>query len=1241
VTALFDRLPRWSKWRWDLIGLFGLALFLRGAVLWTAIGSIGLETFLSATPDTTNYLSAARALLGHSESYQSVFLTFGPGFPVYLAGFLRLSCLLIYRISFLILEDQAVSVVAGVIAALSPTSISLSCFILSDTLFAFLFLLSFVLFVEGLRRKTWWYFILSGVLLGIAVLTRTIGQFWPLGLIVTAFLLPRTSSEEPSAPRSWWTLRTRQVVLCVSVTVCIMIGWGVRNYFVNGIPALAMTSAGGPANVAAMTLEAQTGVPYRQIEDTWYNEATAELQTDALSAAETFRMLRSRTSEVIRNSPFQMLSVYSGVVWENLTAKDELNRDILPLTARSWADYLDPPHRPNAPNRPFVFAMIGLIGLLALRRFRPAAIFGLIYLYFASMIGFTKWQGSRLFHPGLVAEAVLGAVALVFIFRGIVELLKAADRQWGIGRRLSAWFDESITSNRKYGFAVLFCLAGALVWLFWSFIFSNQMLKSVDVLGLGLAHHRLMMEYFLRTHGLPGWNPFDYGGLPVIESISGAVFYPPTLIDYLGYVPRMIGFNFLLHFLAGGFFMYLTARQLKLSPPAALVTGMIYGCSPLILSWVAPGHDGKIYAATLFPLLVLFLDRIQIDARIRDAVGLGLVFALIVVTPHLQMALYAGVFSVGYVLWRAAAQWYSMRSPAGVPIRLLLSAIGLTVGLGLSAVQWLPSAHYIPNESPRAYEQIGLDYASAHSLHPEELVSLAVPEFCGLDETDGSKTYWGRNTFKDNSESFGAAAVLLALLALVLPGNSRKYWWLAVAGLIICYALGTHTPLLGFVVAHVPLFGQMRAPSTAMFMALFSVAVIAGMGVDGIQSVLRDNSGWRRRINAVFLVAIGVVFVFNVLMIVKGRGFIGYYGAFLYPELAGTSANASHLHEAVLDNLPLLQQGLWRFWLVLVGLYLLVRFFFRTQRSYVLALGLAALVIVSASGIVSRCIKLIDPAVYWEPKPVTTFLREHAGIDRAVGFALNQTSLLIGAYPIQSTIGLHSRPVMWYYRLSGEDPVRNLLHARFANLAGTRYIVFPNRPQDTLNVDTLGPIPLDTIAVMDEFLVFENKNAFPRVFFVDSFVVLDSLWPVMVETVNGTADLRKVALLEQSPDISIQRSSDPTGVSQIDYYSEDSIAVAVTCPTNQLLILTDTYYQAWHAYVDGNPAQILRVDGAFRAVPVPAGSRKVEFVYHSKYVTAGAISSGLTLALIIVAGAGALLRRRRRKPNNPPVSMVD
>jgi uncharacterized membrane protein YfhO len=54
------------------------------------------------------------------------------------------------------------------------------------------------------------------------------------------------------------------------------------------------------------------------------------------------------------------------------------------------------------------------------------------------------------------------------------------------------------------------------------------------------------------------------------------------------------------------------------------------------------------------------------------------------------------------------------------------------------------------------------------------------------------------------------------------------------------------------------------------------------------------------------------------------------------------------------------------------------------------------------------------------------------------------------------------------------------------------------------------------------------------------------------------------------------------------------------------VVLTDTYYPGWRAYVDGKPATIYRANYMFRAVRVGAGRHHVRFHYEPASFAAGA-----------------------------------
>jgi len=72
-----------------------------------------------------------------------------------------------------------------------------------------------------------------------------------------------------------------------------------------------------------------------------------------------------------------------------------------------------------------------------------------------------------------------------------------------------------------------------------------------------------------------------------------------------------------------------------------------------------------------------------------------------------------------------------------------------------------------------------------------------------------------------------------------------------------------------------------------------------------------------------------------------------------------------------------------------------------------------------------------------------------------------------------------------------------------------------------------------------------------------------------------------------------------------------------------LVVISQTYYHRWRAYVDGQPAPLLRANYAFQAVPVPAGRHQVRVVYEDRTLQVGAIVSLLTLI-----GCVAMWRRK-------------
>jgi uncharacterized membrane protein YfhO len=98
-------------------------------------------------------------------------------------------------------------------------------------------------------------------------------------------------------------------------------------------------------------------------------------------------------------------------------------------------------------------------------------------------------------------------------------------------------------------------------------------------------------------------------------------------------------------------------------------------------------------------------------------------------------------------------------------------------------------------------------------------------------------------------------------------------------------------------------------------------------------------------------------------------------------------------------------------------------------------------------------------------------------------------------------------------------------------------------------------------------------------------------------------------------------------VTRIVASAPDHVRVEAQLDRPAFVVLVETYDPGWRATVDGAPAPLLRANGAFRAVHVPAGSHVVEFLYRpSSVLVGGAVSLTALLAL-----AGWVSRRRSER----------
>jgi hypothetical protein len=156
----------------------------------------------------------------------------------------------------------------------------------------------------------------------------------------------------------------------------------------------------------------------------------------------------------------------------------------------------------------------------------------------------------------------------------------------------------------------------------------------------------------------------------------------------------------------------------------------------------------------------------------------------------------------------------------------------------------------------------------------------------------------------------------------------------------------------------------------------------------------------------------------------------------------------------------------------------------------------------------------------------------------------------------------------------------------------------------------------------EEVQVYQNRNAFPRAFVVhravpalgqDAAIALmkrPDFDPSRTAVVEGDLSDDRLATLAASP------VADGSSV-EITHYSDNRVELLAKMENPGLLVLSDTYYPGWKAYVDGKQTVIHPTDLALRSVFLPAGEHKVEFVFSPGSARLGLAITIASLAVLL------------------------
>jgi hypothetical protein len=777
------------------------------------------------------------------------------------------------------------------------------------------------------------------------------------------------------------------------------------------------------------------------------------------------------------------------------------------------------------------------------------------------------------------------------------------------------------------------------VLLFREVIFGGATLLGVDSLALSYFARDFYTQFVQATGRFPLWNPLLFGGLPFVDGMHGDIFYPPSLAFFWLDARWMWGWKMILHIYLAGLFALLWLRGIGLGRGAALFGGLVYMLGAQQVSLTLPGGDGKLFVAALAPLVFWLAERAARRGRLQDFAAFALGITAIVLTSHMQLA-YFCIWGVSlYFLFRVWQRWRAERSGGGAARLVGLYALAGVLGVGAAAVQFYPPFQYLREWSHRTERTVDADpeaayaYSTSWSLHPEEIAALVVPEFVGdnaATELRSGRSYWGRNPFKLNHEYAGFIPLLLLPLAFLRRREPRAWFFAGLGALSLLYALGAHTPFfrLFYLIPGVSLF---RAPSLIIFLYGLSVATLGALGLQRLLEWVDGTADDQARVRRVLWGAAGI---FGLLAVLASAGAVtGFWTSVVYRDMP------PQRWATLQEHLPTIQLGFWitaALAAAVAGVWEAVSRRLIGRREAIIALVfLAAFDLYRVGRPFVRSTVLMnqqaDPVLF-QPDESITFLRGRQAAGEVFRvFDLGPLGTGQGTYPqntlavhgLEQLAGHHGNELARYRQLIGGEHAENVIHSqlRLLGLLNVGYVLLPQL------VEAPG---LEEAFVGSRSAVYRVEGALPRAYLAARYDVVDGEPAIRRLLAPGFA-AEGTVLLAEPPPVTLAAAGAAAGAGAVEWVrrepAEHVLRVRAEAPS--LLVVTDNYYPAWRAEVNGTGTEVLRANFAFRAVPVPAGTSEVRFRYESPQLHAAAFTSAALMLLLLGVVLAGLVRDRR------------
>ena len=764
----------------------------------------------------------------------------------------------------------------------------------------------------------------------------------------------------------------------------------------------------------------------------------------------------------------------------------------------------------------------------------------------------------------------------------------------------------------------------------------GEKVRQSDVINyIGMAKES--RDFYKETGERTLWTNSMFGGMPTYQittvSASNQLQHLDKLFRLFGGGDQPIG-----RFFTAMIGFYILLIVLGVNPWLGVAGAVAFGLTTNSVILFEAGHMTKIRSVAYFPLitaglLLVFRSRYLLGGLLF-AIGLG----LNIYSNHIQMTYY---FFLTLLIFGVAQLIHSIRNKemphfwrsAGTIL------VGTALALGTAASNLWVTYEYAKDtmrgepileqtgqavQSSSETEGLDWEYAMQWSNSVIDVFASFIPGVAGggsgekvssnaplfqdpnwgrMVQANGSVAplYWGVLTFTSGPIYLGTIVFFLFLMGLNLVKGPVK-WWLGL-GVLLTFLLSMGKELAWFnefFFYYVPLYNKFRTPNSVLSIASFLMPLL---GFLALHKALQKETSKEEIRKSLYLAGgiSGAMFLFFLI---------------LGPSLFDFSAPGDQRYQQAGFNLnPLIQtrQSLMRTdslrGLVLAGLTAGLVWFYlqeKLQKQYLLA-GIALLVVFDTWSIGRRYVDYDDFGPSSQALTLTPNAADQQILqDKDPNFRVFDTTDPYAfmssrvSYFHKSIGGNHAAKLQRYEDLKNRHLSRS--NMKVFNMLNTKYFIVQGQQQGALAAQ-------------------QNPGALGNAWFVDTLSIVPSA-NAEIDALNTFEPGRQAIVHEEYKDYIGNFSPNKNGSISLTSYQPNQLQYQSNSSSEQLAVFSEIWYgpnKGWQAYIDGEPAEHIRVNYALRGMKVPAGQHTIEFRFNPKSYQTGALVSGISSSLLLLA----------------------